>query len=429
MNARIIAAVCIAAATLPVVRQRAVSGAPSVPAQVVPSPTEWKLREELRLGAEPGSDDDLFSVRGIVVSSSGTLFTLENRVIKVFAAGARPRQMLVPAAAPPGDPLGLPVAMGSLGDRLWVFQAPRLVTVIDSAGTVIRQMAYHGIPPAQGAGRARELVSGDSTFVALLADGSVLRTMSPPGEDEGPSAARMYVLPLPATADTSIRETTLLVRAADDGEVVQGLEVLTGPWSDARVASPYGHLGVVPQPFQDHQLVGAVPGGTEVVVVERFAGVPPGRASYAVIRFQSPSWKRTAHRFPYEPAPVTPADVDSAIARIVDGPGPGVSSLFVSGFPSRAAATAAVRSVIRRSAWHSSVTEMVVGGDRTVWLRVREANRWLAHTPDGRIAGSIVLPPGTRLMSAGDRTIWVMAPLPGGREGQDVLIRYRILAP
>jgi len=72
---------------------------------------------------------------------------------------------------------------------------------------------------------------------------------------------------------------------------------------------------------------------------------------------------------------------------------------------------------------------MVIGSDRTVWLRERESNRWLAHVPDGRLAGSVVLPPGSRLMSAGDHTVWVMAPLSGERDGQDVLIRYRLVDP
>ena len=426
MNARIIAAVCIAAATLPVARHRQpMSNRP--PAAHASSPAEWTLREELRLGADPGADDDLLSVRGIVVSHSGSVFALDERVIKVFAPGTRVRRFAVASPAPPGDALGPPAAVGSIGDRLWVFQPPHLITVLDPAGTVLRRMPYRGEHPGQGAGRAREPARADSTFVSLLADGSLLRTMSPPGDDDGPPPARMYVLPLPATADTSTRSTTLLVRASADGEAIQGLEVLTGPWSDARVASPYGHLGTVPQPFQDHQLVGAGPGGTEVVVVERFATAPADRAAYSVIRFQAPSWKRTIHRFPHEPSAVTTADVDSAVARIVEGPGPGVSGVFLGAFPSRAAATAAVRSVLRRPTWHAPVTEIVVGSDRTVWLRERATNRWLAHTPDGRLAGSIRLPPGSRLMSAGDRTLWVTAPLPGGRDGQAVLVRYRIV--
>ena len=427
MNARIIAVMCIGAAALPAARDRPVTTEPRPFVQRESSPPEWKLREDLRLGADPGADDDLFSVEGIVVSPSGTVFALDNGVITVFASGARTRRFLVPRLTAPHDAAGRAVAMGSHGDRLWIFQPPRFVTLLDSSGSLIRRSPYHGGPPAQGAGRARELLLGDSTFIALLADGSYLRTMSPPGEEDGPPPARMYVLPLPAAVDTSTQATTLLVRAANHGEALQGLEVLTGQWSDARVASPYGHVGIVPQPFQDHQLVGAAPGGTEVIVVERHAAAHPDRAAYSVIRFQSPSWKRTAHRFPYQPAPITAADVDTAIARIVDGPGPGVSSLFLSGFPSRAAATAAVRAVIRRPSWHTPVTDLVVGSDRTVWLRERQTNRWLAHTPDGRIAGSIVVPLGSRLMYAGDRSVWVLAPLPGGRSGQDVLIRYQIV--
>ncbi len=423
MNARIIGVMGFAMAALAGVRQRSAMTDPPVAFPGAGAPPEWRLREELRFGDDPGADDDLAAVRGLVVAPSSTVYALGDGAIKVFRAGTRPRTLNLPGAAAAGG--AGPVRIGAIGDDLWVLQPPRLLTVIDTAGRVVRRISYPG-DPATGPGVARELLLGDSTFISLLADGSFLRTMAPPGEDGGPPPVRMYVLPLPVAPDTSVRATALLVRAAEDGEVIQGLEVLTSPWSDARVPSPFGDVAVVRQPFQDHPLVATSPDGREVVVVDRYAARRPGRATYAVIRFHGAGWKRTVGRFQYDPAPIHPAEVDSAATRVLDGPFPLGSSRFAAGFPSRAAALAAVRAVIRPADWHAPVTDVIVGTDRTVWLRDHGTGRWVAHGPGGLVLGAVTLPYGARLVYASERTLWVVTALPGGPPGRKVLVRYRV---
>lgn len=432
MNVQIIAALSVAAAL-------AWSNRPST----ISEPPEWTLREELRLGAEPGADDDLAGIRGIAVSRDGVVYALGSGRMMIFDAKARPWRR--PAGA--GDPtLRFPLAFGWLGDTLWVFDQQRVsVALLGSRGDVVRSIAYVPHVPSQEpetastdrgildqlSRRVRQMIAGDTTFVALLADRSFLRTMSLPEASDTVPRATMLILPLPGPArpDTSTRSTTLLVRASQDGQILQGLEMLVGPWTDARVPNPYGRIARVTQPFQDSPLVTVTPDGSEVVVVERYGATRPGSATYSLARFDVATWKRVAHRFEYQPSPITKATMDSVLHGMLDSAGSQVSPQFLYGFPSRAAAAAAISAVVRRPDYHTPVTDVVAGADRSVWLRERATGRWMAHTPDGRVAGHVTLPPGSRFLYADDRVIWTAARLPGGPPRSQMLVRYRILRP
>jgi hypothetical protein len=346
-------------------------------------PPAWTLREERRLGAAPGADDDLSAIGGVAVSQSGAVYALGARGITTFAADGHV------ARADAGD--------ADLLDRL---QA-----------------------------RVRRMAAGDTAFIALLADRSVLRTMSLPDASDTLPRATMRILPGPPRPDTSTRSTMLLVRASPAGEVVQGLEMLGGRWTDARVPSPYGHIASVEQPFQDDPLVATAPDGSEVVVIERFAATRPGTSTYSVARFDVRTGKRTARRYEYQPVPVTGASVDSALGRMLDSVGTGVGAQFLSGFPSRAAARAALSAVIRRPAFHTPVSGVVVGSDRSVWLREHATGDWIVHAPDGRLAGRVRLPDGASLLHADEHGVWTVADRPDGPPRSQVLVRYGTLKP
>ena len=399
-------------------------------------PSEWTLREELRLGVEPGPADDLAGLRGIAVSPTGTVYAFGVGDLVVFGpdrrATRRPSVSTIPLRGGPGG-------FGWWRDSLWAYDARgSFIALLNARGDVVRKLPYVGEPwdsPADSEHRSgeptalrrsRRALLGDTTFLALLADGSVLRTMPLPDASDTLPRATMRIIPGPARVDTSTRVTTLLVRAALTGEVLRGLEMLAGPWSDARVPSPYGHVARVAQPFQDHQLVATTPDGSEVIVVERFAPLRPGLATYAIARFHAVTGRRWSHRFQYDPTPVTETDVEVALSRMLDSARGAVPPQFVHGFPSRVAAASALRSVIRRPAYHSPFTDIVVGADRSVWLLEHATGRWVAHTADGRVAGSIALPARGRPVHADSGVLWTVAPATEPGRGQ-VLIRHRII--
>jgi hypothetical protein len=395
-------------------------------------PPLWTLREELRMGAAPGPADDLANISGVAISKTGMAWVFQ---------GGRSLVSFTPAlvAARHATTSGH-VRFGWLGDTLWVVDVPRVAfALLDPAGSVVRRIPYahdpefESRPPiALGDGITMRRVrpfDDNQPILALLADGSILRAMDVPDASDTIPSATLRVIPGPVRADTSVRTTGFLVRAGQDGRIIEGLEVFSTPWSDARIPSPYGHVARVPQPFQDHQLVALTPDGSEIVMVERFAAPRPGPWAYSVARFDLRSRKRTAHRFEYEPVPVTAAAVDSAVARLMDGSRGAISTTFLQAFPSPGAAGIALRAAIRRPAYHTPVTDVVVGSDRTVWLRASATGQWLAHSPSGSIVGRLSLPAASRLLAADAEHVWAASPMSAGPPGSEVLIRYRILRP
>jgi hypothetical protein len=238
----------------------------------------------------------------------------------------------------------------------------------------------------------------------------------------------MPIVPGPALPGANMPAQELLVRTRPDGTVLQGLEIYVAARPPIVIQGPYGSARF-PYPFQDNPLIGVSPDGREVVFVERYGATRPGPARYSIARFDVVTGKRSARFHEYTPFPITPRAIDSLLTRLVDSATTAARGAFSYAFPSPGEAKAALRAALDPPAFHIPVTDMLVGADRTVWLAERLTGRWLAHTPDGGIAGRVALPPGARLVYADRDTIWVANVAPGGRTGARVLVRYRIVKP
>jgi hypothetical protein len=416
-------------------------------------PPEWALREDLRLGGRRGAGDVVANITQLAVGRDGAIHVLSaGGGITVFdRSGAVVRRVRIPdsvivaglreraesalsqqrdGAAPILDvePISLWPAMGWLGDTLWVVDRVRhRIELLGTQGNVVGAIPY---TPSLGVGRG-------AAVLAVLADRSLLRGVV---MDEGaprpnyprstpPGRYRMPIVPGPPPPQANRQRQGILVRTMPDGTILQGLEILVDSRPSIVVASPYGGARFA-YPFQDHPLIGVSPDGREVVVVERYAVARAGPAHYSIARFDIATGKRSPRFHEYTPAPITPGTIDSLLSRLVDSAETGEHRRFAYAFPSPAEAKAAIRAALDAPAFHAPVEEeMVVGTDRTVWLRERGSSRWLAHLPDGRIAGRVAPPPGSRLLYADSATIWAASEAPGGKSGAPILVRYRLVRP
>ena len=418
-------------------------------------PADWTLREELRMGGNAGSADDIPLATRVLVGRDGevyvlsplggvTVFDRSGRVIRrvripdslvvaslreeAVSALGRARDGLSPAEEAAAVRPQIWSAMGWLGDTLWIIDrsTPRVVLSGprgDSVGAIPISRDVEG-------GRA-------AAVVAVLADRSLLRRLVPenptPGAPLPPPSAppdryRMPIIPGPSTPDDGQPLQGFLVRTAPDGRILQGLEVFVEPRPPIVVRGPYGSARI-PYPFQDRPLIGGTADGREVVFVERYAATRPGPARYSIARFDVETGKRSARFHEYTPAPVTERTIDSLLTRFVDFARSGEPRRFAQLLPTVEAAKASLRAALDLPAFHTPVTGMVVGEDRTVWLREWATGRWVAHTPDGRTPGRVALPAATGLVHADGDVIWAVRNIPGQGPGAQVLVRYRIVRP
>jgi len=146
-----------------------------------------------------------------------------------------------------------------------------------------------------------------------------------------------------------------------------------------------------------------------------------------VARYDGRTGKRTARPYPYTPQPLTQAASDSIANHLLDSiPNP-FGRGFLEGFESRSAARAAMLRPLDITEFHSPVTEVVAGADRTVWLREQASGRWVVLGRDGEVLGRVALPRGARLLHADAGSVWLMLPDRPGVPGSRTLIRCRVV--
>jgi hypothetical protein len=409
VNARIIAALGVATAVA--------VGARMPPARET---QEWTLREELRVGDAAGPADDLSGVSAAVAGRDGMLYVAagSGEIVIFDRRGSAVRRLPIGAAS-----------LGWIGDTLWTIRpTAQHVTLLGARGAPIGRISF----ALDVEGSLADLP------IALLADRSLLRTITPRSRLEMPTLPppkppaqyRMPVIPPgPAMPDADPPGRGFLVRTSSEGKVLQGLEIFTADRTEVTVRDQYGDIIRAPYPFHEQPLIAVTPDGAEIVFVERYQATRPDRATYTIARFDIATRKRTVSRHEYVPTPMSETMVDSLLGALVDSAVAPRSASLYGGFTSPAAARAAIRAAVEVPAWHVPVTDILAAADRGVWLRERATRRWIIHARDGRAPAGVTLPPGERPVFADADVVWTVAPLRGGPAGAQALVRYRIVRP
>ena len=418
---------------------------------------EWKVREELRLQDSTRPSSQRPVVDRVAIGRDGTIYgaspngdvvifdhtgkplrTIRLRTPEDITSTLRERVKGMMEQMPPvgpghtfyrrGSRSEMAPSIGWIGDTLWVIDRwSRSVTLLDRGGRTLGSIPYDSTVAGMPA----------DPPLALLADGSLLRTSTPREPvyprprsvvPAPPGNYRMPVIPLPAPRGSDASEQGYLMRVTPAGRVVQGLEIFLPSAKEVAIANPYGQTVIVPRPFQDSPLIVVTTGGSEVVVVERYRPVAPDRASHEIARFDVKSGKRTAHRYAYTPA-WSAAAVDSAAHAMVDDADSPFPERFILGFASRDAAKAAVRAALNPGDYHAPISDAVAGADHTVWLREQPSGRWIVLDREGAVLGYLVLPGVSRILHTDAENIWAALDRNPNDARSTVVVRYRIVKP
>jgi hypothetical protein len=237
--------------------------------------------------------------------------------------------------------------------------------------------------------------------VALAFGGVLFAQSGPPNHPAIAAAGRLVVQ---ADADGRLRDTLGALDVRDELLRVS----LAGGRSEWQVAQPFvatDHFAVAPD------------GGT-VALVRRVGASSHARDAEHTIEVWSSRGRRVL-RVPAARIPLTDADVEAWLSEYA----PIVSKLT----GSDAAARRALAAALYRPSHHPSVRRVLLNADGTIWLlqspRGAPHDRWTIVSTEGRVKGTIALPPGSRPLAVVGVHVWVRDE---DDEGEPMLSRYRV---
>jgi hypothetical protein len=338
----------------------------------------WTLRPEMRIGSVDGPDA-LSLVGGVEVDARGRLFVLQPReaMIRVFDAEGRELESIGGRGGGPGE-FQTPVRMGWRMDTLWVLDPSSHRISFWHDGTLAGTMRIEGVD----FGTKYTLAYP----IAFLEDGAFLVAAVPRTDPNGHRLARDA--PVVRVGPDGARETLLAVLRATDRPV------LNTP-AGSRISFSY-------QPFDDSTVLRVSPDGKRVVLVERSAPLSGEPSSFTVLSLDAFGDTIFGRAVSYRPQRLT-RDVVEGVIRIPD-------PALLSRYPSLAAARDAIRSAIRIPAWQPPVSEVLVGRDHTLWLRLADRGtgsvEWLVLDEQGSALGRLVLPPTLQILQAQRTQVW-----------------------
>lgn len=362
---------------------------------------------QVRIGSV---DDPAFAfgpVLAAVEGPDGRLYSLHRGegAVRVWDAEGRPAGTVGRQGEGPGE-FRFPTALGFFGDSLWVMDgANRRVSYFERDGTLLgsrvpsmaarpREISGEGPPNpwrprrdgtwwGRGAAPYSAVASGDVTtltHVGMTAEGTVLDTA--------------WI--------QDLRPTDVLA-------VQRGERTL-----------------ILPQPWNDGDVVAFAPDGSLVAVERRATGADAAAAAVRVRWITATGDTLAEASLPYEPRPLTDGVVDSMLtarARAIHDAMPGGGGMGL------AELERGLRDGIHPPPSLPAVDgEPALAHDGALWLRStpdgEEAARWWVVGPEEGLRAEVVAPPGLRVLDVRGRTVWGVE-----RDDLDVdyLVRYRVV--
>lgn len=343
-----------------------------------PGVAELALTERWRIGAVDEEGRAFTYVRGILPQDSSVLVleVLPPRV-GVFHRTGRWLGDIGGAGDGPGE-FRRPSLLGRTKDRIWVG---------DPMGGRLEVFFPTGAPAQSFRWDVPPDTLGSLAFpMALLEDGTVLA---------GPGSLAV------GAALMKVVTHRRYVRASDTGEVLGTIydqSLSTSDFMQASFADGTAMVGT--HPLKASPAVAVYPDGSGVVVVERPEPEGPGEASYRLM-IMDPTGKVEVDRS----VPFTPVRAEEMLERLLEAQSQGATE------PGR---TAAIREAFHARQYHPPVSEVVAGGDGSVWIR-REAARpdsvvWEVFGRNGRAIGRLVAPLMLQILWASRGEVWGVLP-------------------
>lgn len=342
------------------------------------------LVPELRIGGLDSPDASFGRITSLTVDGAGRLYVADGlaRSISIFDPDGRHEGSIGRRGNGPGE-FQAPTLMGWLDDRLWVQDMVlRRVTFFEATGKAVETHNYATTPYAGG--RFMPTPPG-----ALLEDGTVVIQ---PG-------AGLRELDLGLVPEYPV------LRVDPAGDV---LDTLTHIPADRSwlVLNERGHVLMSSfQPFSDVPLWSARPDGKSLVLVKRDVSERNGEAQFSVVQINAGGDTSFVVRYGYNPVPVEKQLVDRLLGEQSERLG-GPDGMF----PSPQAADRALREAVYLPRYHPPVTELVVGGDGSVWIRREDRGGaevlWNVLDTTGRIVAAVHAPAGVQLKHVDRNRAW-----------------------
>ena len=351
------------------------------PGSLVSPPARQFIRRDTSFVVADSVTAQLSFVSDIVVSPDSHVFISDARlpaVIELEPNGSLSRT-IGRRGGGPGEFFSVAM-LGFRGDSLWaVDMGLNRVSLFPLDGTgrplVIR---WNGAVPQAGAAYV-----GDGHPEGMLTDGTMLM-MQQSGDRTKPVA-----------------EKVLVFRARRDLAILDTLGVISLRHSVIYTEWPEG-ASYIPQPFNDMRVFSAGPDGSMVAEVERAAPSAGAETSFRVTARDGSGTPLFTREISYRPRRLRDADVDRALAIFSDPsaklPGP--------------VTVDSIRRKLYRPAYFPPVSEVHVGRDNTIWLRVSFADSpvrgddWLVLSQRGFPLARVSMPADFRVMEADRHMVW-----------------------
>jgi hypothetical protein len=340
--------------------------------------TQWRLRENLRIGSINQVNYSLGEVQRIAVDATGRMAVTQPRSfeVRMFSSDGRYIRTIGKQGSGPGE-FRRVGGVGFRGDTLWVADAAlSRITMFSPAGEVLNTLTVTG-PSVEGSIRP-------SIPYAITSDGSLL------GEVIAGDSSRVYMIPL-----VRMNRSGGMIGTFGNVRIHPGIKVTAELNGQPLVVSSAG-------PIQQRGLWDPAPNNGEVVIVDRPAPTSNARSTFRVQRFSASGAMVLDVSIPYSPKEIPAATRDSLYST-------GLNTSELSFALPPTINEEYVRQ-LRAFRYDVPVTNLVVGRDGTIWLRRESLGlrnvQWLILDPQGRQIGQITTPAGLTILEAERDQVW-----------------------
>ncbi|HWA15948.1 MAG TPA: 6-bladed beta-propeller, partial [Gemmatimonadales bacterium] len=319
----------------------------------------------------------LSGVVRLVVAPDSSLYLLDWRIPAVLHldhSGAF-RQAIGRQGSGPGE-FAQVYSIGLHGDSLWAGDAAQVrMTLFDRKGPGVHTVPFGRSAPRQAAAGA---YSVRGLPFGIFPDGSLLLEESTP-DPERPTHG-------------------LLLRADRTMRVLDTIATLPGERQAMSFRLVDGAV-LIPEPFSDSPLYGVSADGSLLVLVNRRAATSTSDAELTVMGLRNGTTRVFTRTIGYTPRRLGSRQIDSAAAMFAGDASGGVPA-------------DTIRRRMFKPAYLPPVTEVRVGRDGTVWLKVQfgdgpaDADEYMQLSPRGLPQRRVVTPRGFRLLEADRRSVW-----------------------
>lgn len=348
-------------------------------------PARLVARRDTSFAVAESVTAQLSVISGMAVSRDGHVFVSDARfpaVLELSPDGSLHRT-IGRSGGGPGEFYAVSM-LGFLGDSLWALDMGlNRVSVfpLDGTGRPL-VIGLRGAGPQSGA-TVPVTYASSGYPEGMLSDGTML-VMQQEGDRSRPVANQVLVFR--TRRDLAILDTL--------GVISLKHSLIYTEWADG--------ASFIRQPFSDKPIFTAARDGSLVVEVERAAPSGGAETSFRLTARNGSAVPLFTREISYRPRRLRDADVDRALAIFSDPaaklPGPVTID--------------SIRSKLYRPQRFPPVSEVRVGRDNTIWLRVNFADSpatdadWLVLSPRGFPLARVSTPVDFRLMEAERHTLW-----------------------